>query len=58
MCGHKKNYCTLEEDNGDKQIQMKIKPQQTEIGFGPQQSVCSGCTVSSNHHEGDDSSRD
>ncbi len=37
------------------QILRKIKPRQTEIGFGPQQPVCSGCSL--DHPQGDDMSR-
>jgi hypothetical protein len=56
-CGHGKNYCELEEDDkSDKQILRKIKPRQTEfVGVGPHNSVCSVCTVDTEH--GDDLNR-
>jgi hypothetical protein len=57
-CGHMKNYWALEEDDkNDKQTLRNTKPQQTEIGVGPHDSVCSGCTVDTHHPRGDDLNR-
>jgi hypothetical protein len=56
-CGHSKNYWALEKKD-DKQIQRRIKPQQTEIRVGTHDSVCGSCTVYPDHHpEGDDLNR-
>jgi hypothetical protein len=41
----------------DRQILKKIKPQQTETGLDPQESVRSGCSISPDHHQGGDMSR-
>jgi hypothetical protein len=41
----------------DRHILKKTKPQQTEIGVGPRDSVCSGCTVDTDHRREDDLSR-
>jgi hypothetical protein len=45
----------LENDGkSDKQVLKKRKPRQTETGFVPQESVRSGCNISTDHHQGDD----
>ena len=47
-------------ENGGKserQVLKKTKPQQTEIRVATRDSVCSGCTVDTDHHQGDDLNR-
>lgn len=41
----------------DKQVLKKRKRQQTEVGVAPRESACSGSTVDTDHHRGDDMSR-
>jgi hypothetical protein len=40
-------------DKNDEQILKEIKPQQTEDGLA-QESACTDCGISPNHHQGDD----
>lgn len=46
------------DDKSDRQILKETKPRQTEVvGVGPRDSVCGGCSISPDHHQGDDASR-
>jgi hypothetical protein len=44
-------------NKSERKILKKTKPQQTEIAAGASDSVCSGCTVDTDHHQGDDLNR-
>jgi hypothetical protein len=60
MHAFSKAICTSLENDGksDMQILKKTKPRQTEVvGVAPRDSVCSGCTVDTDHHQGDDAGR-
>ena len=49
---------SLENDGqSDRKVLHKMKPQQTETGFGQQGSVCSDRSIGPDHHQGDDKSR-
>jgi hypothetical protein len=59
MHAFSKAICTSLENDGKSEMQIlkKTKPQQTEIAAGASDSVCSGCTVDTDHHQRDDMNR-